>query len=457
MAEPLTRNRGSSEDFDTTLFIEDIQMKKIVIVAFAFVMLMSAMSFATSTRTWVMGDNDRIMVDDGNIFRYPGRTFNYPNLALGEFSDGDFDNFGITWQFGEESPWVLGTFVSTWPSYGPIGYDGSYLANFYWLDDYYYPTYTQSTEELNDYGYPRRIQMLYSRQFSNVNFGFGLDVTRASWEYDQDSTTAPPYTFAPNHAKQSFSQYNFTLGLTEATSGKWDVAAYFMFGSWTNENDSGFALTEPNGYYEMGITGRYFYVYNPKITFVPHAEFGMGKRGTDMHVSPYTEDLVADSTWTIEQTGTMIDLGVGMNYTTGPKMLAVMDFGFDMASYKKKYAGGYANWGGEDFTGEEKYSYVMLPYFKIGFEGEVFSWLDVRAGGQTQLWLNKEKYESDYDINETYDTPYNDTYLGCGFHFGRLHLDTYMDPEILTNGLYFINGDSTSSLNWSVSMLYELF
>jgi len=431
-------------------------MKKIAVYSFVFVMLLSAASFATSTRTWVMGNNDRIMVDDGNIFRYPGRTFNYPNLALGEFSDGDFYNFGITWQFNEDKPWVLGTFVSTWPNYGPVGYDGSYLANFYY-DDYYYPDRAaQSTEELQDNGYPRRIQMLYSRQLGGYNFGLGLDATRASWEIDQDSTTTP-VVLARNHTKQSFSMYSLNLGLTEATSGQWDVAAYFMFGSWTNENFEGKKLTEPNGFYEMGVTGRYFYVMNPKVTLVPHAEFGIGKRGADNHVSPWTGNFVEDSTWTIETNATMIDLGLGMNYTTGPKMLAVLDFGFDLQQYKRKYSGGYANWGGEDYTGEDKYSYFVLPYLKIGFEGEVFSWMDVRAGGETQLWISKYKEESDYDYNETYDEPSNDTYLGCGFHFGRLHLDTEVDPAILTNGLYFINGGETDDLNWSVSLLYELF
>jgi len=433
-------------------------MKKLVIVAFAFVMLLSATSFATSTRTWVMGDNDRVMVDDGNIFRYPGRTFNYPNLALGEFSSGDFDNFGITWQFGEEKPWVLGTFVSTYPYYGPVGYDGSYLAGFYYWD-YYYPDAAQSSEELNDYGYPLRLQMLYSRQFSNVNFGFGLDATRASWEIDQDSVAAPPVDLMEAKPKQTFSYYGIRLGLTEATSGQWDVAASFSFGSWTNEDFEGNPLTEPNGFYEFALTGRYFYVYNPKLTFVPHAEFGMGKRGTDVHVSPYSGDFEEDSTWTTEHSGTMFDLGVGLNYTTGPKMLAVFDFGFNMEQFKRKYSGnGYENYaGGEDWTGEEKYTYLMLPYFKIGFEGEVFSWMDVRAGGTTQLWINKSKYESDYDYDESYDTPDNDLYLGAGFHFGRLHLDTWMDPEFLSNGLYFVNGHDTEELNWSVSLLYELF
>lgn len=455
-------------------------MKKIAICSFVLVMLLSAASFATSTRTWVMGDNDRIMVDDGNIFRYPGRTFNYPNLALGEFSDGDFDNFGITWQFGEEKPWVLGTFVSTWPYYGPVGYDGSPLALF---GGYYYMSPTdrhnsaaQSSEELYNYGYPYRIQMLYARQFSGYNFGFGLDATRASWEMDQAADSVSPSIVVPSDkSKQTFSQYTFHVGLTEATSGQWDVAAYYTTGSWTNENFEGKKLTEPNGFYEFGVTGRYFYVMNPKVTLVPHGEFTLGKRGVDSHIDPYYGSIGyydEDSLWTVEDNGTMIDLGVGLNYTTGPKMLAVLDFGFDLQQYKRKYSGHSfedyydpSEGNTANFTGEDKWSFMMLPYMKIGFEGEVFPWMDVRAGGTTQLWVNKVKRESevyfdysdDWPYNFSIDEPQNDTYLGAGFHFGRLHLDTYMDPAILTNGLYFINGTETNNLNWSVSMLYELF
>jgi len=90
-------------------------MKKALILAIGLLMLFSISSFASETRTLVMGDNNMIMVDDYNIFMFPGRVNNYPNLALGEFDynfGNEFYDFGITWQFNDDNPWVLGTFVS---------------------------------------------------------------------------------------------------------------------------------------------------------------------------------------------------------------------------------------------------------------------------------------------------------------------------------------------------------
>ena len=93
-----------------------------IVIAILSLLVITASAFATETRTMVMGNNNMIMVDDANIFTFPGRVYNYPNLALGEISDNTRDcfyNMGITWQFNDDNPWVLGTFLSTAPSYIP--------------------------------------------------------------------------------------------------------------------------------------------------------------------------------------------------------------------------------------------------------------------------------------------------------------------------------------------------
>ena len=104
-------------------------MKKALLLTVGVLLMMSVSSFASETRTLVMGDNDMIMVDDGNIFRFPGRVNNYPNLALGEFElvSGDhvLYDFGITWQFNDDNPWVLGTFISSLGPVVPSWTDGS--------------------------------------------------------------------------------------------------------------------------------------------------------------------------------------------------------------------------------------------------------------------------------------------------------------------------------------------
>jgi hypothetical protein len=412
-----------------------------------------------------------IMVDDANIWLFPGRVNNYPNLVLGEFGNGDeLYNLGVTFQFNEENPWVLGTFVSTSNDYGPYSFWGNDLAHFPYYDLYYeYATVRPSVvEELSYYSHPKRMSMLYGRKLGGQNFGFGLDVVRASWEAKEDSGSVLNFDANP---KQSFSQYTLRFGLTEATTGKWDLGLMADFGGWTNEDPDGEKLSEPSGFYDVALSGRMFMVRNPKVTLVPHATFGMGKRGAKyLNVAGEPNDYANDDA-KVEYTATAFDFGMGMNYTPAPNMLAVLDLGVSYSAVKAEHTIGadivegasyYDGWGDYSYAfwdGTEKETYFVLPYMKLGFEGEVFNWMDIRAGGYTTLWSNKDKWESDFDVDETWNDASQDTYFGFGFNWGKLYLDTESDPELLLRGLNFLTGDTEegSNMNWRVSMVYELF
>jgi len=439
-------------------------MRKMLIALLGLAILASASAFATSTRTLVMGDNNMIMVDDNNMSLFPGRVNKYPNLALGEFAYyNQMYSFGVTWQFNETNPWVLGTFISEQPGFGPQDFTGSDLARFpnwfynFGFGHFYNGPYTSYSE-------PRRVQLLYGRQFGGYDFGVSLDVVRYGWKADQDSTVN---IHLSNKAKQNFHQYTLGLGLTEATTGKWDLGLQVMFGGWTNEYDTGDKINKPKGFMDISVAGRYFMVRNPKLTFVPHIQAGTGKRGVENYDNP-NDGVFAirrDSVWTMENSLTMIDLGAGFNYTPGPNMLAVFDVGFMYMMNKKKYSGNgfHADTTGGNWmeVGEWKATYFTFPYLRIGFEGEVFNWMDVRAGGTSSLWFNTHKYETDFGLNETYDYTSNQTYLGLGLHWGKLYLDTYTDPRVLLKGFEFISGNdgdgSNYDLNYQVSMIYEMF
>ena len=449
-------------------------MKKALIALLGVVVLAGASAFATETRTTVMGENNMIMVDDANMFLFPGRVNNYPNLVLGEFGSGnDFYNMGVTWQFNDENPWVLATFVSYAPTYGPYSFWGNDLAHFpyYDLEDDYETVTPQSTEELSYYYHPKRMSILYGRKLGGNNFGFGLDVVKASWEAEEEAGDIVDTNVNP---KQSFHEYTFKFGLTEGTTGKWDIGVMATLGGWNNEDPFGNKLSEPSGYYDLSLAGRMFWVRNPKVTLVPHAGFFMGKRGAKYaDVLKYYEG--DDTTYTdddakVEYTATGFDLGMGLNYTPAPNMLAVADFGFMYSAVKGDHShgadiqDGSGYWDGwynyyYYYDGEEKDTYIVFPYLKLGFEGEVFSWMDIRAGGYTTLWSNSEKWESDFAIDETWNTASTSTYFGFGFNWGKLYLDTETNPELLLRGLNFISGDTDDGedMNWRVSMVYELF
>ena len=57
-------------------------MRKLIILTIVLVMAMATASFATYTRVVTMGNNNNILLDDANVWLYPSRINQYPNLAI---------------------------------------------------------------------------------------------------------------------------------------------------------------------------------------------------------------------------------------------------------------------------------------------------------------------------------------------------------------------------------------
>lgn len=426
-------------------------MKMTMILCLGLVMLMAASAMATETRTMVMGDNDMIIVDDANIFRFPGRTVNYPNLAVGEFDvSNDFSKFGINWQFGDESPWVVGTYFSTMGPVVPAWSDGS--AMFSWD---------------GPFAQNRRIHIVGAKGFSQFNMGWQIEFAKSSWEVEAQQADT-----LINVSKESLREVVFGVGLTEAATGKWDVALNILFGTWTNEDAAGNAEYLPDGYSDIWLEGRYFLVRSPKITLVPHIMFGKGKRGLERYNHPGEPDTLVFSngyptTLDLVDTrkSTMLDLGIGMNYTSGPNLLAVCDMGImltktdsegDYSTAMDTLGFGYNDW-------DDSYKEWAFPYFKIGMEAQVFKWMDIRMGA-TSYWNSSTDDEATPGTTPTLSSTTkqsytnNETYLGFGFNWNRLYIDTYTDPQLVLDGFNFISGSTDArNMNWRVSVLYEMF
>ena len=432
-------------------------MKKAIIFALAFVAVLGVSAMATDTRTMVMGNNNNIMLDDANVGLYPSRIANYPNLAFGEISnygDGyyysqDLYQVGVNWKFGEENPWFLGTYFSTDGDFLPLDYFGNQMMEWDelgWLRDYYgeggYPS-----AKAADMAYlpsSRSFDLVYGRTFGTYNFGFSFGYNHSSYSSDVDSTA----TTSIDQEKESFSTMAFGVGLTP-TTGKWDIALKFMTGSWTDETFRGEMESEPDGFSDLTIMGRYFHKYNNTITFVPHVMASMGKRGVDYN--DLDNDTLFFGYYDYKQSRTAFEVGCGMNYTPVTNVLAVIDFGLQYEKIKTEYE------ETADSSGEATDSWTAFPYFRVGVEGEVFSWLDARMGVTSDFASYKYKDEGD-GYNYKYGDIVNTTYLGAGFNFNRLHIDTYMDPQLLLDGFDFVSGNSnTGQMNFEVSVLYEMF
>ena len=147
---------------------------------------------------------------------------------------------------------------------------------------------------------------------------------------------------------------------------------------------------------------------------------------------------------------TGIEAGFGINYTPATNVLAVADFG--LAYYKSK-----EEWSDSTSTviGDYNWTDLYMPYFKIGLDADVFKWMDVRFGA-TSYWDNYtfEDKLSNYKYKANW--PQNETYLGFGFHWNRLHVDTYADPALFLNGFDFISGDGDGDMNFRISAVYEM-
>jgi hypothetical protein len=416
-------------------------MKRFLMISFVMLLLLSMSSFATNTRVMTMGDNNTILMDEANIWEFPSRINDYPNIAVGEFgySGNYFQDFGVHWQFDQVNPWVLGTYFHNsdilFPPSDPYGF-GPFF--------YIFP--------FNDGGDPsasllpnQRIDLFYGRKLGAQQNPFGVRLSLIHSSQENKVTGA--------ESKEGFSVYDLALGLTLG-GGLTDISLGFMMMSWTDEAllptaGTTYDESKPSGNYQIYAMGRRFWQLTPTYTAVPHVGLAVGKTEAEY----YMEDGAgaADSLFETDKfTFLEIDLGIGLQFAPSNDAMAVIDAGIQYS----KLDGEYDNNGviidakGKTFT---------LPYFKMGADLKVFNWMDLRLGS-TSYW-DRDSFEAsdpgvvleDFSMNY----PSNNTYLGFGFHWGNLHVDTYTDPEVFLNGFNFISGNS-SSFNYQLSALYEI-
>jgi hypothetical protein len=387
-------------------------------------MLFSGSAMASDTRVMTMGENNMVLLDDANIWLFPSRIFEYPNLAVGEFGNyggfasDEFAQFGIHWKFGSEKPFVLGTYFSDLPAAGPSDLAGGSLVpfDFILLEN-------------------RRMDLLYARGLGGFNFGSRFSIYHSSQANDM----------AADQTKESFTYYDLDFGLTP-TNGKWDLALNMAFGGWTDEDATGGTETDADGYMDFSVMGRYFMQRGPNYTFIPHAAFLSGKRGiNEYYIDADLATLDVNSTYSL----TGFDIGIGTNYTPAANVLAVCDFGFAYLKWKEEIDNQLAA-----TSSELTETFMVLPYFKIGLDADVFKWMDVRLGA-TSFWTN-ETIDIGAGGKQKFNYAENDTYLGFGFHWGRLQVDTYTDPELFLQGFDFMSGTGDADMNFRITAVYEM-
>ena len=429
-------------------------MKKLIVLAVLSLFMLTSMANATATRVYTMGWANNIVKDEANIWRYPSTLNYYPNLFLGQYEYAtygicDLYKIGGHLLFGEATgtPQVLGVYFSQ------EEYEHRVLEEFY--------GFLYGEDSGIDAG--RGITLFYGREVGAMPFGLSLGYWFANGK-NEDSL--------PDHNYEwGMSRYVFKVGLSPMMQ-QLDISGRIAITSWTdkdycdycNEDHGVVDLTKPDGNMDIRLTGRFWMNPMGKYTLIPHAGFRMNNQGLEWYGEDSDDHWVKEVTLSIDRT--MFGLGLGMNYDAGAGILVVGDIGF--AYDKEKLEVDLAvndDWSLGDYT--EETGYTILPYFKLGIDAKVFTWMDLRAGVVTE-W-ERYSHTADYDIyidwpyiyyqpgalDRSASAPYTYTFLGAGCHWGNFTLDAAINPEFLGNGPYFVSGDYTSPLADMVSLKYN--
>nr|MBN2278531.1 hypothetical protein [candidate division Zixibacteria bacterium] len=421
-------------------------MKRALIFAMAVCLLVSSAAMATMTRTLTMGEANTIIHDDNNIWQFPSRIVDYPDMAVGEFSYNtggyyyywdEFTDIGVHYNLSDETPFVIGAYFTTVQPNQDFPY---------FLTSEYY-------DEIPNH----RIDLFVGTHFSDMKAGMHFGYLSGSYETEQEDGTGEVI----NETEYSTKGYGFGFGLT-AMENKLDLAAELTLLSWTDKGDNGYDITEPDGCMLLDLSGRMFHEMNQKFTLVPHGGLEFGKVANKEYDNWDVEGEEGDVTDKDKYSRFILDAGMGVNYTPAEGVLAIADFGFMYYKEKEEYS--YWDDGDEEWIDYEyEYSWFTLPYFKVGMEAKVFNWMDIRMGGTSYWEHEKDKYTyptggdpATYTNEYRYGYVNNATYLGLGFHWGQLKIDTYINPEIIVNGFNFISG-TEQDMNYQVSVKYDMF
>jgi len=437
-------------------------MKRTVILSCLLMLLLSAASQATETRVLTMGENNMVLLDEANIFMFPSRLNEYPSLVVGEFDSDDFSEFGVHWKLGKsENPWYLATYLHNNSRSVPELWENpfySFLDTVSYGENLNIPFDDPSFMNSN-----KRIDLLYGRALGKSQFGFHFGMVHSSKRNDF-SQSGFGIDGKDNEALSLYkvqAGFTFNEGLLDIAAGL-DILSYTDKG--TDSTGVAFIETKGNGNSKLHFLARSFYEYSPQYTFIPHVGVSYAKyegEYYDQNIDSMRIPIELDSTQqsrsillveTHKFKRTVFDIGIGAEYVPANNVLVVLDFGVKYDKLRGEFFPEFPFRNAEEASRKT----VTFPYFKIGFDADVFKWMDVRFGA-TSYWDNEtiEDVTRNGEVNMRY--PSNATYLGFGFHWNRLHIDTQTDPDLFLRGFDFVNGKENNSrdMNIRLSAVYD--
>lgn len=387
-------------------------MRKLTTITTALILALAVGAGATvnqpaqyDVRPFTMGGEkiNNILKSGSNIWLYPQTLNMYADQAEGIFDANELRRLGIHYQFGTDNPFVLGIYVNNTSGAEFNPYD-----DFNWV----------GTAPLSGAGAladNNLYDVFWARDMNGNPFGIHLQI------YNSSNETA-------GTTKNSLSVFALDVGMS---AGMIDWAVSIGFTTFTEQALNAVPalvdLLEPDG--NLNVEGRVRKWFPGG--WVGHASLGLDKIAFKTTATGATEE------WkTLDA-----EVGLGFNYTPTSSVHAVLDFGFQ---YMK------ADFEALDGTGTvttdiSDKDVSIPPYYALGFDAEVLSWLDVRMGASNIRRVQTNTTAGVPDVDATFDDV--NTYVGVGLHFGNLTLDAQLNPAFVTEGPDFIGGDGTGGSN----------
>lgn len=387
-------------------------MKKLLSLI-VVVLLTVSMAFASDVRVNTMGGQGQIIKDVAGMNTYPQVILGYPNIMYANI------DAGAQWLAGGNYALPVGTLGLIFKQ-GPNGQ----------MTNPYFPAVPVNgggASAIID----QKLDLVYGFNVGDMALGLGLSLYGNSYAKNYVKNT-------PNDKTEtSASGLGLNLGGTFAKN--LDAAIFFNMKSFTNNAADGKVITEGNGNTDFGLNARYWMEMSPKYVLVPHLMFGLfGEGKTDGAALASEGDKLVKSHMGL-------DIGLGNNMKFGDNVLAVADAGIQYHSatttFTPKTGTEVKNIDGE----------MALPYFHLGLEGKVFSWMDFRMGA-TKVWASKSNENNDADT-EDWGFVKTTMAIGAGFHFNALDIDAEIDPGFLTRGPNFVSG-SAGDIATKVALTY---
>ena len=231
------------------------------------------------------------------------------------------------------------------------------------------------------------------------------------------------------------------VGLSGIGDHQWDAVVGVELPSFKNDS-SGTSLTENNGSMGVHFAGRYWWDYSEKTALIPNVRFNMYKDAAKTSVTG-----VGDFEDNI--TNTQIAIGAGHNWWPVENALVLSDIGIVFNTSKEEYVAPGA-------SSDETWKANVLPYWRIGFETSIFSWLDGRLGAE-RAWLGLDYKDTGQTptFNPKSSTSVTSTFLGATAHWNRMIFDLVVHPNFIGNGPNFISGANSGQMFTRVSLKYD--